>query len=243
MTLEMIDITIAIITAIFVFITLTIGIRIASKFFKFHNTTFIYIGIAWVGMSFPLIPDLLEPLFILTQPTISDQMLILIYSVFNVILLPVFVILWLYALMDLIGTEKRIKEFLLIFSIVLSILYECFLIYFSLTDIFLLGSISSPYHVIWTSFIDILLLSCILVVLITGFIFARSSLKSEDNLIKLKGKILIGAFILFFIGAVIDAIFITDISNIIARLFLVISSISFYIGFILPKWIRKLLLN
>ena len=96
MTLTTIDIIIGIITTLYIVITFIIGIRIASKFFTYHKKIFLFIGIAWFGMSFPLIPDLLEPIFILTQPTISDQSLLLLYAIFNVIFLPIFVALWLY---------------------------------------------------------------------------------------------------------------------------------------------------
>ena len=69
------------------------------------------------------------------------------------------------------------------------------------------------------------------------------SIKTEEEEIKLKGKVSLIAFSLFVVGALIDYLFITKISNIIARLRLVISSISFYIGFILPKWAKKILLK
>ena len=121
MALTIIDIIIGIITIIYVFITIVIGIKIASKYLKYHKRIFLFIGIAWFGMSFPLIPDVLEPIFIFTQ-------------------------------------------------------------------------------------------------------------------------LLLLAFLLFVFGAGIDALFTTDISNVIARLLIVVSSISFYIGFILPKWAKKVLL-
>jgi hypothetical protein len=231
LSLTTIDITIGIITIIYVLITLIIGIRIASNYFKYHKNIFLFIGVAWLGMSFPLIPDVLEPIFIFTQPTISDQSLLLLYAIFNVILLPIFVALWLHALMQLLAI-----------FVILALLYEVYLIYSSITDFHLLGTISSPYHIVWSIIVDLLLLSSLSVVLITGFIFAGGSLKAEDKEVKLKGKLLMFAFSLFVLGAGIDALFTTDISNIIARSLMVVSSFSFYIGFILPKWVKRYLL-
>ena len=239
MSLTTIDVTIGIITIIYVLLTLIIGIRIASNYFKYHKNIFLFIGIAWLGMSFPLIPDVLEPIFIIAQPTIPDQSLFLLYAIFNVILLPIFVALWLHALMQLLALKKAIRYTLLATFVILAILYEVYLIYSSITDFQLLGTINSPYHIVWNSIVDIFLLSSLSVLLITGFIFAAGSLRAEDKEVKLKGKFLMIAFSLFVVGAGIDALFTTDVSNIIARSLMVVSSISFYIGFILPKWFKR----
>ncbi|MHA1489264.1 MAG: hypothetical protein ACTSRI_06380 [Promethearchaeota archaeon] len=83
-----------------------------------------------------------------------------------------------------------------------------------------------------------------LIILITGLLFGRETFKSDDPEIKLKGKMLILAFPSFAIGAILDAtIPFTAITLIIVRLILISSSIEFYGGFILPKWMKKLLLK
>jgi hypothetical protein len=242
MSLTTIDITIGIITIIYVLITLIIGIRIAAKYFTYHKKIFLFIGIAWFGMSFPLIPDVLEPIFMLTQPTISDRSLFVLYAIFNVILLPIFVALWLHALMQLLVVRKTIRYSLLAIFVILGFLYDMYLIYSSITNFHVLGTISSPFHIVWSNLVDLLLLLSLSVVLITGFICAGGSLKAEDKEVKLKGKLLMFAFSLFVLGAGIDALFTTDISNIIARSLMVVSSFSFYIGFILPTWVKRYLL-
>ena len=95
----------------------------------------------------------------------------------------------------------------------------------------------------WSLSVNLFIAAYISLALITGLIFARESLKSDDSEIKLKGKILLIAFILFAIGAILDVISNLVVSNIVARLIIVISSWLFYVGFVLPDWTKKLFLS
>ncbi|MHA1467605.1 MAG: hypothetical protein ACTSP6_05940, partial [Promethearchaeota archaeon] len=61
--------------------------------------------------------------------------------------------------------------------------------------------------------------------------------------IKLRGKFLMAAFISWTFGAIADAIIpLTVITLPIIRIILITSAIEFYIGFVLPDWIKKRLL-
>jgi hypothetical protein len=81
-------------------------------------------------------------------------------------------------------------------------------------------------------------------VLITGTLFGRKSLRSDNPEIKLKGKLLIIAFWSFFIGAIFEIIsHISIIILIVGRIILISSAIEFYSGFLLPNWMKKLLLS
>jgi prolipoprotein diacylglyceryltransferase len=80
--------------------------------------------------------------------------------------------------------------------------------------------------------------------LITGILFAKKLLQSDDNITRLKGKIIMIAFISFVIGAVFDAaVPLNAISLIVVRLVLISSAFSYYLGFLMPEklsnWIIK----
>ncbi len=83
----------------------------------------------------------------------------------------------------------------------------------------------------------------LLVSTITGNDFAIASLKEKNNPeIQWKGRFLIISFNLFAIGGIGDGFLpLTPATLIIFRTLMMLSSIFYYVGFILPKWMKKLL--
>ncbi len=76
--------------------------------------------------------------------------------------------------------------------------------------------------------------------------FAGSSLKSENAEVKLKGKFLIIAFLTYTTCAVLDsfAFFLTQpIMVVLIRIFLMLSAIEFYFGWILPNFIKMIFIK
>jgi hypothetical protein len=81
----------------------------------------------------------------------------------------------------------------------------------------------------------------LIIMLITGILFTRESLKSSDEMIRLKGKLLLTAFLLFIIGAGMDtSIPLNLITLSIYRTLEVLSAIFFYGGFYLPTWMKDI---
>lgn len=78
------------------------------------------------------------------------------------------------------------------------------------------------------------------IILITGLLFSRESLRSNNPENKLKGKFIAAAFISFIVGGVFDAFLPLDIiTMLIYRIILISSSIEFYFGLFLPNWMKK----
>jgi hypothetical protein len=87
--------------------------------------------------------------------------------------------------------------------------------------------------------------------LITGTVFAQKSIKSENREVRLKGKLLRGAFITFTIAAILDSLLgmifenptdpLLSIMVVIIRIMLIISALEFYGGFLLPRWMKEIL--
>jgi len=94
-----------------------------------------------------------------------------------------------------------------------------------------------------------------MILFVTGFKFARRSVKSENKEVRLKGKLLEFAFITFTIAALlektarsllIETVFpdptepILVVMLVVVRVLLIASSIAFYGGFLLPRWIKEI---
>jgi hypothetical protein len=101
---------------------------------------------------------------------------------------------------------------------------------------------TNPMNIDFKGFILIFLGLSILTACITGFHFAIKSMKEEDPEIMWKGRFLLIAFLLFGVSAIFDAIIeMGPVVLVLMRILLIIANIFFYLGFILPRWSKKLL--
>jgi hypothetical protein len=79
--------------------------------------------------------------------------------------------------------------------------------------------------------------------LYVGISFSVSSIKADNPTIKLKGKFLLIAFLSFTVGTVLDFAIPATLTYVIARIILFTSTVEFYIGLMLPKFIEKIFLK
>jgi len=225
-------------TFIAVIISVILGILIALKYLKFKKIDFILVGLTWIFLVSPYWSDALQ--FITTTIFGVELNTELYYFIANAFIAPIHIV-WIYALSDFLFPHKK-KLLVALFSIEAIIFEAVFLLLFFL-DPALIGDQKSLFVVEWAIWIQIYLLISIALFLITGFLFARQSLKSKNKELKVKGRFLIAAFLLFTIAAVIDVIGAdtpTELTIFLARMFLIVSSICFYIGFIMPRFIKEL---
>jgi len=231
-------------STLYVSISIIIGLIIISKYFKYKKSSFLLIGVAWTGMAIPWLGDVINFFaYFANIPYLTDEVYLIIVNAF----LPLFVILWLTALSDLLNYQR--KKVILIISLISSIVFEIIFFSFILTgNTAALGYSITPFQYHYEDFISFYMLIMIVIVLATGLKFAIESLtKAKERDIKLKGKLLIIAFILFTSGAILDAAgsaMLGEISPaiiVLVRLILISSSIIFYLGFILPEWLKKIL--
>ncbi|MFX0188561.1 MAG: hypothetical protein ACFE8A_12595 [Candidatus Hodarchaeota archaeon] len=219
----------------FVVISIILGIIIISKYFKVKTRDYILLGIGMIGMSNPWLPDAISFLMIIF---LNSNLWPEISFIIGYAFLPFVVLCWLMAFTNLYYEEKQ-KITLIIFSIPFSIL-EIFFFYLLFTDSTLIGTFVGPFQIRWALFMNLFLLCLIAIVIITGILFTSQSIKSDNLEVKIKGKFLFVAFISFTIAAIIESLFHLDpVTVVITRSILISSAIEFYIGFILPKWIRN----
>ena len=247
MVLEILDFLQGSFSLIFVIISIIIALKILSKYFEYKTRTYIFVSLSWIGVASPWFPDSISFLKILifNAPLEPEW-----YFIIGNSLLPVFLLCWLTAYTDLLYKDKQ-KLILSIF-IVIGVIFEIIFFYLLFTDIDEIGVFLRPFQVEFGTLITISFIMFIAILLITGVLFARQSIRSEKPDVSLRGKFLLIAFISFTIGAIFDSAIgsILEATDpllpffvVIIRLILISSALEFYCGFILPKWVENFFLK
>jgi len=250
MSLELVDILQGSFSLIFVIISIIIGFTILSKYFEHKNRLFILVGISWLGVANPWIPD--SASFVMNLFA-GRSLPIEWYFIIGNCFIPIALLTWLIAFTNMI--RKRVQKKVVVVTVVFSILFEIAFFTLFFIDIDLIGIINPirPFTVEFGLFITIYLLLVILIMFITGVIFAQKSVKIDNREIKLKGKLLRGAFITFTIAAVLDSLLGTIFEDptdpllaimvVLVRILLIISALEFYGGFLLPRWMKEIFMK
>jgi len=221
----------AVFALIFVSISIIVGLLLILKYFKSKDKTLLYVGVTWIIIVEAWMPSAVNLIYMLiTKISLSYEIRAIIGNVF----IPFGLILWTLVFSELVFKNYR-KLLLIIFSI-LCIVFEVILFYAILTDISLIIVIPSHdlnmnYKPIWMIFQIIFSV----ITLVTGLSFSWKSIKHDNPEIKLRGKILFVAFVSFLIGAILGIVDFPVPGNIV----MITSSIEFYIGYILPDWVKK----
>ena len=224
----------------FVIINTIIGLRIAYTHHKVKRPIFLYMGFAWVGMGAPWWSSSVSFLFaVFTGSGLTFVVYVLIFLSFS----PFIMIFFALALCELKYPDRK-KIALIIFGI-LGIFIEIYLFY----TIFLgnpadIGTLHGIVDVEYKGLIRYWLIFDVIIVLIIGMLIAHDSLVSDNPEIKLKGRFLLIAFILWGIGAILDGFLQVTVPVLIfTRILLITSAIMFYFGFIPPDFIKHLFLK
>ena len=216
------------------------------KYFKTKQVLIFNFFLFIIFTSSPWYPSGLGYLYwIITGEFLSYQFYVLIGTVG----VPIAILAWLNVYLSTIKPKK--KKLVLILYGIFSIIFELYLFYFLLlapgapVDS-LIGIIidpSNPMDIDYKGFVLIFLGLSILTSCITGFHFAAKSMKKEEPPeIRWKGKFLLIAFLFFGISAIFDALIEMDtILLVIMRIILALAMFLFYLGFILPRWSKKIL--
>jgi len=209
-----------------------------SKYLKYKKRVFILVGIVAILITEPWWPSAIGFLLYFFGGSLSSLSILILANVF----IPLSLIIWFTAFTDLLYKDKQ--KIILLILIIYGILFEIFFFSFLLINPTIIGEVGENLDVDYGLFILLNQAGLLVVILASGTIFARESFKSDDPEIRLKGKLLLVAFYSFLVGAVLDiASQASILILIIARFILIIAAISFYGGFILPNWMKKLFLK
>ncbi|TFG27304.1 MAG: hypothetical protein EU532_07740 [Promethearchaeota archaeon] len=226
-------------TIIFTLISLMLGIIMILKYFKYKIRELVFAGVTWCIITSPFWADIISYLwFLLFNRPLTD----FAYFFLTIGFIPIAHITWMVFFTSFF-LKKYQKEVVLIFLIE-SIIFEIAFIYFLIEDPSNIATRIPFTSVEWTPFILFYLFASILLFLLTGIIFTLQCFKSDNAETKLKGYFLLIAFLSFIIGIIIEIIPIFfDLKYVLSRLIILSAAIEFYIGFILPDWIKKVFLK
>ena len=210
------------------------------KYFKYKEPLLLMVGFVWIIMSEMWWSSTISFIVALSNGIgLTDQ----VYFLLGNFLVPLGILIWMKAFTDLKFKDQQ-KLILIIFAVICVSYYLTF-IPMIFIDVSQIGQMRNPVDGNYTPLALVFLLTGLFTFVITGLIFASESLKSKDWEIKMKGKFLILAFILFGIGAGLDGLkpylfdaTYHDIVLIINRVTLMFSAFCFYCGFILPKFVK-----
>ncbi len=254
--MELVDVLHGTFSLVYVIISFTIGLIILLKYFKFRNRLYILVGLTWGFLSLIWLPDsasFLRSLFFPQSGRLSVGMYFIIGNAF----IPIALISWIIAYTDMINKEKQklAVSLILIFTIAFEILFfTLFFIDINLRILWI-GTYTTLFSADLGFLLIVFLFITTIIILITGLQFAAKSIRSEDKDIRLKGKLLRGAFITFTIAVLLEksarsillgVVFqnpndpILTIMLAVVRVLLVLSAFAFYGGFLLPRWIKEI---
>jgi len=111
MVLELVDILQGSFSLIFVIISVVIGVTILMKYFDQKNRLYILVGISWIGVANPWIPDSISFLMnIFVQQSLQVEWYFIIGNCF----LPIALLTWFTAYTDMIKKKAQKKYSLLL---------------------------------------------------------------------------------------------------------------------------------
>lgn len=240
-TIELLDTIHGIFTLIFVIISIITGAIIVSKYFKFRKSQFLLFGLFWIGLTTPWWPTVI--IFLITLVA-TAPVSIEAFIVGGIAFLPITIILGLIAFLKVLPKKKSTKSLILILSLIINISYEIFLFIFLFIDISLIATPGTSIFMInWSIPSQVYFILSLMFFLYVGLSFSITSIKTDDPIIKLKGKFLLIAFLSFTIGTVLDFAIPITLTYVIARIILFTSTLEFYIGLMLPKFIEKIFIK
>jgi len=239
MALELFDFVNGLFALIFVIISIFVGVRIAFNYFEHKRREFIFMGLAWIGLSEPWWPAAIS--FILVLIT-GKGLPFVLYVIIGNVLVPIIFMIWMIAFTDFLF--KKHQKIILVMVAIFGVIFEFIFFYLLFSDPSLIGELNPPTDVEYRLYIMGLLLGILFVLLIMGLMFCWPSLTSDNPEVRLQGKFLLISFLSFFIGALLDAFFHLNILTLLfVRILLVSSAIEWYFGFLLPNWVKKLLIK
>jgi hypothetical protein len=149
MTDEALHITNGILLIIFCSISIYVGLRIMSKYFKYKQTDLLLVGFAWTALSSPWWPACISFIlvFIFNAAPLGPQAYFLIG---NILIAPG-VVAWIIAILDLFKVEK--KKPIIILVAIGNAIYTIVFLYFLITDHSVIGTLLGETDVLYSGFV------------------------------------------------------------------------------------------
>ncbi|TXT56179.1 MAG: conserved membrane protein of unknown function [Promethearchaeota archaeon] len=241
MALTELDILNGVFNLVFVITSIILGLIILLKYFKNKNVNFIYMGLTliflssgWYGTSVSFLIALISG-----NEGLTFQQIALL----NFVPLPFGLLSWITVFTNLLYKNKQ--TLIILFTLILTGFFYVFFFIALFTNPLTVGEKITPVDTKGNSlFLLSYVFIFIIIVVLTGVKFGYETMNYDNPEMKLKGRILIIAFPTYAIAGFLDStIPSTAITLIIFRVILILSAFGFYGGFILPKWLKKILIK
>ena len=235
MVLSPIDFLNGLFSLIFVSVTIIIGLKIAHRYFKIKNRVFLLVGLGWAGICSPWWPSSISFIFVLIT---GKGLETFVYLFIGNVIFHLSITLYIIGVTDMVYKDKQ--KMIVGIYIVYGIIYNIYFYWALFTDPAIIGELKGYFDVTFVRIVSIYLFSAIIIVFTFTLLLARQSFKSDQPDIKLTGKLLLIAILFFATGSVLDALIVlTEITLIITRIILITGSILFYLGFLMPDFLKK----
>lgn len=237
--LTQIDILTGIFSTIFAIVCILMGAIIISKYYKFKTKELFTFGLTWIFLGSSWWGNSLSFFNYLFFDVAYDLVLLLFIGE---VFFPLTVILWMYSFSFLLYPKAK-NKIALVFSVIV-VIYEIFLVMFIFTDPSIIaskfGMFDTQYNIFGLAYQGF----AYIVSIVTGYLFSKQSLKSENPTIKWKGRFILLAIITFSIAAVFQSLFPTiAIALILVYILFIMSVLEFYLGFLLPERVANWLIK
>ncbi len=150
---------------------------------------------------------------------------------------------WMWTITELKYKDKQ-KIILGIYAI-FGIIFEIYLLYYLVNNPLVIGRfIDPPLDINYVGLSMLYAIFILITVSVSLLLLVGSSLKSDNPEIKLKAKFNLIGIISLIIGSILDGyVGVNIVAVFIVRILLISCAIEFYIGWILPKPVKKLFLK
>lgn len=220
-------------------ISIYVGLYISSRYQKHNNKVLLYIGIAWCGLMNGWWPSAINFILVMTTGIAMSEVQ---YFIIGNIFLPWFLFIWMIGVTELLYKEKQ--KLIMLFFLMFAFVFDGLIVYYMLTDINRMGQLQGPVDVKYTGLYALFLIALLVFVASSGVLFARESLKSEEKEYKIRGYFILYAFLSWVVGSILDASVDLNLVTLpIIRIILITSNFAAYIGFLMPKFARKIFLK
>jgi len=221
-------------------ITIILGTRIFLTYFKYRDNNFLYVGITFIFLWTPWWPSSIS---FITYLISGETLPISLYLLIGYFFLPIAFFLWMIASFNLLFIKDHKRTLGLLFGIIYIAIYEIIILYYIFNPSEA-GYFITPVVVTYNILLRVIIIPLIAIVLILGLMITFKSFKSDNPDVKLKGKLLFIAFITISVGVIIEIplrMMIMDaiLTILIARIITIVGVIFLYLGFLLPKGIKK----
>ena len=227
-------------TLIYIIVTWLIALKMIAKYFEIKEKIFLYAGTAYSGAAIPWTGVALNFISIVFFDTIPSMEL---HFFVHGVIPPFTLWLWIVTNLKLSNVKPKKQKIIIGISFVITIIFQIIYISIIFTDTTILGTLINEIQVDYAPFSELYLLIMAIIMISLGIRLGLRSMKSDIKRVRLKGKLIVYSFILATFTFALE-IFVPIITIIILARFLVaFTSILFYGGFVLPKWMEKLLLK